>query len=75
MAGFGDFPGFNRPYALDPNKESNDLYDTRYQQIYGYHTPVTEDFPGPPLVMDDGNDDGMLLLPFTLIIPTSIFFT
>ncbi|CAD0202283.1 unnamed protein product [Chrysodeixis includens] len=57
MAGFGDFPGYYRPYTLDPNKESNDLYDTRYQQIYGYHTPVTEDFPGPPLVMDEVSDD------------------
>lgn len=59
MAGFGDHSGYNRPYGLDPNRETNDLYDTRYQQIYGYHTPVTEEFQGPPLVLDDGPDDGM----------------
>ncbi|KAJ8718584.1 hypothetical protein PYW08_002821 [Mythimna loreyi] len=57
MAGFGDFSGYNRPYGLDPNRETNDLYDTRYQQIYGYHTPVTEEFQGPPLVMDDVSED------------------
>lgn len=61
MAGIGDFSGYNRPYGLDPNRETNDLYDTRYQQIYGYHTPVTEEFQGPPLVMDDVSEDGMLL--------------
>ncbi|XP_045538742.1 solute carrier family 25 member 46-like [Papilio machaon] len=53
MAGFGDYTGYNRPFGFDPNRESNDLYDTRYQQIYGYHTPMTEEFQGPPLVMDD----------------------
>ncbi|CAB3244778.1 unnamed protein product [Arctia plantaginis] len=53
MAGFGEYSGYNRPFGLDPNRETNDLYDTRYQQIYGYHTPVTEEFQGPPLVMDD----------------------
>ncbi|CAH1637249.1 unnamed protein product [Spodoptera littoralis] len=57
MAGFGDFSGYNRPYGLDPNRETNDLYDTRYQQIYGYHTPVTEEFQGPPLVMDDVSEE------------------
>ncbi|KAJ0175052.1 hypothetical protein K1T71_009193 [Dendrolimus kikuchii] len=53
MAGFSDYTGYNRPYGLDPNRETNDLYDTRFQQIYGYHTPLTEEFQGPPLVMDD----------------------
>ncbi|CAH0687721.1 unnamed protein product [Spodoptera exigua] len=57
MAGFGDFSGYNRPYGLDPNRETSDLYDTRYQQIYGYHTPVTEEFQGPPLVMDDVSEE------------------
>ncbi|XP_045450431.1 solute carrier family 25 member 46 [Melitaea cinxia] len=53
MAGFGDYSGYNRPFGLDPNRETNDIYDTRYQQIYGYHTPLTEEYQGPPLVMDD----------------------
>ncbi|KAG7300324.1 hypothetical protein JYU34_015913 [Plutella xylostella] len=57
MAGFGDISGYNRPYGLDPNRETNDLYDSRYQQIYGYHTPVTEEYQGPPLVMDDLVED------------------
>lgn len=65
MAGFGDYSGYNRPYGLDPHRETNDLYDTRYQQIYGYHTPVTEEFQGPPLVMDDIPEDGM---------PTCVFY-
>ncbi|CAG9790983.1 unnamed protein product [Diatraea saccharalis] len=58
MAGFGDYNSYNRPYGLDPNKETNDLYDTRYQQIYGYHTPLTEEYQGPPLVMDETPEDG-----------------
>lgn len=58
MAGFGDYSSYNRPFGLDPNREPNDLYDTRYQQIYGYHTPVTEEYQGPPLVMDDVPDEG-----------------
>ncbi|CAG9566001.1 unnamed protein product [Danaus chrysippus] len=53
MAGFGDYTGFNRPYGLDQNRETNDLYDTRYQQVYGYHTPITEEYQGPPLIMDE----------------------
>ncbi|XP_028030717.1 solute carrier family 25 member 46-A-like [Bombyx mandarina] len=57
MAGFGDHSGYNRPFGLDPNRETNDLYDTRYQQIYGYHTPITEEFQGPPLVMDENPDE------------------
>ncbi|KAG6448950.1 hypothetical protein O3G_MSEX005778 [Manduca sexta] len=57
MAGFGEYSSYNRPYGLDPNREPNDLYDTRYQQIYGYHTPITEEFQGPPLVMDDIPDE------------------
>lgn len=60
MAGFGDYTGYNRPFGLDPNRETNDLYDTRYQQIYGYHTPVTEEYQGPPLVMDEASEDGWL---------------
>lgn len=60
MAGFGDYTGYNRPFGLDPNREPNDLYDTRYQQIYGYHTPATEEYQGPPLVMDDIPDEGMV---------------
>lgn len=56
MAGFGDY---NRPYGLDPNRETNDLYDTRYQQIYGYHTPLNEEYQGPPLVMDDISEEGI----------------
>ncbi|XP_063627098.1 mitochondrial outer membrane protein SLC25A46-like [Cydia splendana] len=56
MAGF-DYTGYNRPYGLDPNRESNDLYDSRYQQIYGYHTPMTEEYQGPPLVMDDNSEE------------------
>lgn len=59
MAGLGEYSGYNRPFGLDPNRETNDLYDTRYQQIYGYHTPVTEEFQGPPLVMDDLPEEGM----------------
>lgn len=59
MAGFGDYTGYNRPYGLDPHRETNDLYDTRYQQIYGYHTPVTEEFQGPPLVMDENPEEGL----------------
>ncbi|CAH0399411.1 unnamed protein product [Chilo suppressalis] len=57
MAGFGDYNSYNRPFGLDPNRETNDLYDTRYQQIYGYHTPLTEEYQGPPLVMDDTPED------------------
>ncbi|KAL4717230.1 hypothetical protein ACJJTC_017117 [Scirpophaga incertulas] len=57
MAGFGDYITYNRPFGLDPNRETNDLYDTRYQQIYGYHTPVNEEYQGPPLVMDDIPDE------------------
>ena len=57
MAGFGDYSAYNRPFGLDPNRETNDIYDKRYQQIYGYHTPVTEEFQGPPLVMDDVPED------------------
>ncbi|XP_038221962.1 solute carrier family 25 member 46 [Zerene cesonia] len=57
MAGFGDYSNYNRPYGLDPNRETNDLYDTRYQQIYGYHTPLNEEYQGPPLVMDDVSEE------------------
>ncbi|CAH4022684.1 solute carrier family 25 member 46 [Pieris brassicae] len=57
MAGFGDYNNYNRPYGLDPNRETNDLYDTRYQQIYGYHTPLNEEYQGPPLVMDDISEE------------------
>ncbi|XP_046966614.1 mitochondrial outer membrane protein SLC25A46 [Vanessa cardui] len=57
MAGFGDYSGYNRPFGLDPNRETNDIYDTRYQQIYGYHTPLTEEYQGPPLVMDDAPEE------------------
>ncbi|XP_026749858.1 mitochondrial outer membrane protein SLC25A46 [Galleria mellonella] len=57
MAGFGDYSGYNRPFGLDPNRETNDLYDTRYQQIYGYHTPITEEYQGPPLILDDPPDE------------------
>ncbi|OWR54490.1 hypothetical protein KGM_208020 [Danaus plexippus plexippus] len=57
MAGFGDYSGFNRPYGLDQNRETNDLYDTRYQQVYGYHTPITEEYQGPPLIMDDAPEE------------------
>lgn len=67
MAGFADHSGFNRPFGLDPNRETNDLYDTRYQQIYGYHTPVTEEYQGPPLVMDDVAEEGN----FTKILSSS----
>lgn len=58
MAGFGEYTGYNRPYGLDPNREPSDLYDTRYQQIYGYHTPATEEYQGPPLVIDDVPEEG-----------------
>lgn len=58
MAGFGEYTGYNRPFGLDPNREPSDLYDTRYQQIYGYHTPATEEYQGPPLIMDDVPDEG-----------------
>lgn len=61
MAGFSGYSGYNRPFNLDTNRETNDLYDTRYQQIYGYHTPATEEFQGPPLVMDDCSDEGLLI--------------
>lgn len=67
MAGFGDYTGYNRPYGLDPNRETNDLYDTRFQQIYGYHTPITEEFQGPPLVMDDSTAEGNNFLSFYML--------
>ncbi|VVD02405.1 mitochondrial outer membrane protein SLC25A46 [Leptidea sinapis] len=59
MAGFGDHSSFSykRPFRLERNKETSDIYDTRYQQIYGYHTPLNEEYQGPPLVMDDTSEE------------------